>query len=157
MAGNWWESNNNALAAPPAVTPPAMMNYGDYNFGGAGFGGQFVADPAGAVRMQNGAGSQWFNNSGGMSQQGNSGFGFNTNTVGMVMGGLQALGSLWNSYNQQKMAKEQFRFQKQAWQTNLANQTKTYNTALEDRIRARHFTEGKSSADTDSYLNQHRL
>lgn len=155
MAGNYWDSSNNVLAAPPTVTPPSMMNYGNYNFGGAGYGGQFTADPAGAVRMQNGAGSQWFNNSGSTSQQ--DGFGFNSNTIGMVMGGLQALGSLWNSYNQQKLAKEQFKFQKQAWQTNLANQTKTYNTALEDRIRARHFTEGKSAKETNDYIATHRL
>lgn len=82
---------------------------------------------------------------------------FNTNNLGLVVGGIQTLGSLWNSYQQNKLAKEQIALQRQSFQTNLANNTQTYNTALEDRIRSRHFTEGKTSAQTDQYLSQNKL
>lgn len=77
--------------------------------------------------------------------------------AGILLGGAQILGNLWNSYQAQKMAKEQMGFAKEQWRTNLANQTQTYNTALEDRIRARHFTEGRDSSETDAYLEKHSL
>lgn len=74
-----------------------------------------------------------------------------------IIGGVQVLGSLWNSFQQHKMAKEQMAFAREQWDTNLQNQTQTYNTALEDRIRARHFTESKDSGQTDAYLAEHSL
>ena len=77
--------------------------------------------------------------------------------MGLALGGLQTVGSLWNAYQQQKIAKESLSFQKEAFNTNLKNSTQTYNTALEDRIRARHYTEGKSDNDTSSYLKEHSL
>lgn len=77
--------------------------------------------------------------------------------AGLILGGVQVLGNLWSTYQQHKMAKEQMSFAREQWDTNLANQTQTYNTALEDRIRARHFTEGKSGGETDAYLEKNRL
>lgn len=74
-----------------------------------------------------------------------------------ALGSIQTLGSLWNSYQQNKLAKESFKFQKEAYATNLANQEKTYNTALEGRINAQYATEGKSSADAASYIDSHSL
>lgn len=85
-----------------------------------------------------------------------SGKGFAGN-MGMIMGGVQALGNLWNSYQQNKLAKEQFAFQKDAWNTNINMQKQTYNTALDDRIRSRHAATGQSSADTEAYLDKHKL
>jgi len=81
----------------------------------------------------------------------------NTNNIGLVVGGIQTLGSLWNSYQQQKIAKEQLALQRQAFQTNLTNNTKTYNTALADRIRSRYVTEGKTSAQANQYLSANKL
>lgn len=60
------------------------------------------------------------------------------------LGAIQTLGSLWNSFQKQKLAKQSLAFQKDAYNTNMANQKQTYNTALEDRIRARYATEGRS-------------
>lgn len=98
---------------------------------------------------------------GGIQQQGsffrNSDGSFNTNNIGLVIGGIQTLGSLWNSYQQQKIAKEQLALQREAFQTNLANNTQTYNTALEDRIRARYNTEGRTSQEADQYLSENSL
>lgn len=82
---------------------------------------------------------------------------FNTGNLQLALGGIQALGSLWNSYQQQKLAKEQVSLARDTFQTNLENNTQTYNTALEDRIRARHHTEGRSSSETDAYLSENRL
>ena len=74
-----------------------------------------------------------------------------------ALGAIQTLGSLWNSFQQNKMAKEAMKFQKEAYNTNLANQEQSYNTALEDRINARYVTEGKSQAQADSYIEKNRL
>lgn len=81
---------------------------------------------------------------------------FNTGNAQLVLGGIQTIGSLWNSFQQQKLAKETFKFNKKAYETNLANQKSTYNTALEDRIRARYATEGRSE-QADSYIDNHSL
>lgn len=76
--------------------------------------------------------------------------------AGLALGAIQTLGSLWNSFQQQKMAKKTFALQEESYRTNLANQTKTYNTALEDRIRARYATEGRSG-EADSYIADNSL
>lgn len=67
-----------------------------------------------------------------------------------ILGGILGFGK-------NKLAKKTFEFQKDAFNANLANQTQTYNTGLEDRIRSRHNTEGRTGAFTESYLGQHRL
>ncbi|ANJ20716.1 virion protein [Roseobacter phage RD-1410Ws-07] len=77
--------------------------------------------------------------------------------AGLILGGVQVLGNLWNSYQAHKMAKEQMSFAREQWNTNLANQTQTYNTALEDRIRARHAYSGQGEGDTQAYLDEHSL
>jgi hypothetical protein len=74
-----------------------------------------------------------------------------------ALGAIQTLGSLWNSFQQNKMAKESFKFQKEAYQTNLGNQEQSYNTALEGRITAQYATEGKSQKEADAYIDRHSL
>ncbi len=74
----------------------------------------------------------------------------------MVLGGLETLGTLWGAFQQNKLARKSLKFQKQAFQTNLANSTKVYNTALEDRIRARYATEGRSE-QADAKIRENRL
>lgn len=81
---------------------------------------------------------------------------FNTGNLQLALGGIQTLGALWNSYQQNKLAKESLSLQRDAFETNLANQTQTYNTSLEDRIRARYATEGRSE-QADSYIAEHSL
>lgn len=92
------------------------------------------------------------------SNNGNStGFGFNAPTANLVLGGLQTIGSLWQAWQANKLAKEQFKFQKDITETNLANQIQSYNTALEDRTRVRAFTEGMNPSDAQAYLDANRL
>lgn len=74
-----------------------------------------------------------------------------------ALGAIQTLGSLWNSYRQNKMAEESMKFEKEAFATNLANTEQSYNTALEDRINARYVTEGKSQAEADAYIQKNSL
>ncbi len=75
----------------------------------------------------------------------------------VALGGIAVLGNLWNSYQQQKIAKDQLKFAKNQWNTNLSNQKQTYNTALEDRIRSRHAYSGKDENQTQEYLSKNRL
>lgn len=89
---------------------------------------------------------------------GNLGEGLGALDVGrLAVGGLQTLAGLWNSFQANKLAKQQFRFQKDFAQTNLTNSVQDYNTKLEDRIRSRSFTEGRDGAYADSYLEKNRL
>ena len=74
-----------------------------------------------------------------------------------ISSGIQTLGNLYMAYQQNKLAKESLKFQKDSYKTNLANQSQTYNTALEDRIRSRYNTEGKSSSEADQYLEKNSL
>ena len=74
----------------------------------------------------------------------------------MAIGGLETLGNIWSSFQQIKLAKKSLKFQKEAFRTNLKNSTQVYNTALEDRIRARYHTEGRSD-EADAKIEANRL
>ncbi|AWY09413.1 structural protein [Ruegeria phage vB_RpoP-V13] len=94
-----------------------------------------------------GAGTFWKNGDGSL----------NTNNIGLVLGGVQMLGNLWNSYQAHKLAKEQMAFAREQWDTNLANQTQTYNTALEDRIRGRYAVGERTDAQVQEEVSRHAL
>lgn len=81
---------------------------------------------------------------------------FNTNNLKLGLGAIKTLGSLWMSFKQNKLAEKSLALQEKAFETNLHNQTTSYNTALEDRIRARYHTEGRSE-QADSYIDNHKL
>ena len=80
----------------------------------------------------------------------------NTENLKLGLGGIQTLGALWNAFQKNKIAKESLSLQRKAFETNLANQTQNYNTSLEDRIRARYATEGRSG-EANAYIAKHRL
>lgn len=86
-----------------------------------------------------------------------SGFGFNAGTLGAITSGIGTIGNLWNAFQAQKLAKEQFAFTKDVTNTNLNNSIKSYNTSLDDRIRARGFTEGQSQQQQDDYITKNQL
>lgn len=73
------------------------------------------------------------------------------------IGGLSALGNLYFGSQQLGLAQDQFNFQKQAYNTNLANQTKAYNSALTDRISTRAKTNGLSDAEVNKYLSKYSM
>lgn len=71
--------------------------------------------------------------------------------------GIGALGQLWLGSQQLGLAKDNFRFQKGAFNANLANSIASYNTALEDRIRGRTSAYDGKEADVQNYLNKNKL
>lgn len=75
---------------------------------------------------------------------------------GYVMDGLGAIGGLWGAIQKNKIAKQQLALSKEAYNTNMNNTIKSYNTALEDRIRARYIMEGRSD-EADAYISEHKL
>lgn len=94
----------------------------------------------------------------GMGQQGGgSNFWSKDGGAGLILGGIQVLGNLWSSFQAHKMAKEQMKFAREQWDTNLANQTQTYNTALEDRIRGRYATGTRTEGELQSEIDKHSL
>ena len=107
---------------------------------------------------------QWGNPQGGMDfgAAGASGGGLFDGMSGfdglkLGVAGLGTLGSLWSSFQANKLAKEQFKFTKDFAQKNLANQIASYNTALEDRSRSRAVVEGQSAETAKSYVDTNRL
>ena len=80
--------------------------------------------------------------------------GFNLGTGQLILGGVQALGNLWAAWEAQKLAKEQFNFQKGVTNTNMANQIQSYNTQLTDRINARAHMEGRPEGYAQTYIEE---
>jgi hypothetical protein len=87
----------------------------------------------------------------------NSGFGFNANTLNFGLGALSTIGNLYGAFQANKLAKDQFNFQKQFAQDNLANQIKSYNTTLSDRARSRGVVEGQTQDQVNQYIDQNSL
>lgn len=84
-------------------------------------------------------------------------FGMNLPTFQMGMQGVSTLGNLWGAWQSNKLAKDQLNFTKDYANRNLHNQTKAYNTALEDRARSRAMVEGQSATQQQSYIDRNRL
>ena len=114
------------------------MNY-DGQYGGA------IASGAGAAQQQQ-------MNPGGMQSPALTGW----QKFGYVMDGIGAIGGLWGAIQQNKIAKQQLALSKEAYNTNMNNTIKTYNTALEDRIRARYTMEGRAD-QADGYIEDNKL
>lgn len=75
----------------------------------------------------------------------------------MGLGGLNALGNIYGALQANKLAKNQFSFAKDVTNTNLNNQIKSYNTALEDRARSRAVAENRDQSTADAYIAANRL
>lgn len=119
----------------------------------AGFGiMDALNSPAGGIRG-NSSGSLF---GGGGQNRGGFGLGGGFNLDG-ILGALGTGFGMYNAFQANKLAKKQFNFTKDITNTNLNNQMKSYNTALEDRIRSRTAMEGRDAQDAEAYLNEHRL
>lgn len=84
------------------------------------------------------------------------GLGF-TDKVGLGLQGLSTVAGLVMGLKQLSLANKQFNFQKQFATTNLANQVKSYNTALSDRLRSRAVMETGSTAGSDQAIAANSL
>lgn len=86
-----------------------------------------------------------------------TGLGVNVGTGQLALSGLGALAGIWNSTNTNKLAKDQFKFQKDFANTNLNNSIKSYNTSLEDRLTSRGVAQGNSSAEVQDQIARNRM
>jgi len=75
------------------------------------------------------------------------------------LGAISTLGSLWNSFQQNKIAKKSIQLQERTFETNLKNQTQSYNTELRDRIENRYRSEGRENyqQQADGYVDRNKL
>jgi hypothetical protein len=93
----------------------------------------------------------------GSSPGGMGGLGFNLDTGKLVLGGLQTIGSLWQAFEANKLAKEQFKFGKDFANVNLANSIQSYNTQVDNIGRSRAVTEGQSPEQAAAWLATNKL
>jgi hypothetical protein len=142
-----WTNNLNYSLGPNKVGDPGYVSP-------AGMQSQFDNPLIGSIRSDLGSGS-------GIGANANSAFGtglgWNVGTGQLAMSGLGALGNLWSAYQANNMAKQQLDFTKGVTNTNLANQIKSYNTALTDRSVARGKAEGMSQDDVNAYIARNSL
>lgn len=91
--------------------------------------------------------------------QSDSGLGFNLGTMNLGVNALAAIGGLYNAFQSNQLARDQFAFTKEVTNTNLNNQIKTFNTTLEDRARARARLDGREDVEayTKEYMDKHRI
>lgn len=88
---------------------------------------------------------------------GGTGFGWNMNTAQLGLGALQSLGGLFNAFQSNRLARDQFNFTKEFANTNLNNSIQSYNTSLSDRANARAKVQGDSDSERDAYIAANRL
>lgn len=82
--------------------------------------------------------------------------GFNWDNAGSIMQGIAGFGMALAALKANKIAQQSLRAQTAIANANLANSTSEYNTALEDRARARYAYMGQAD-QADSYINNNRL
>jgi len=149
-----WGGNPNDNLGQPVVPQVALSgNSMNYN----------ASQPASGIQIPDGLMGQVGDAVGGSQGGFMNGFfgnkddGANWGNIGKIGSGLETLGNIWNAYQQTKMAKESFNFQKQAYAEQLGDSRQVYNTSLEGRARARFNTEGGSQEQADQYVNNHAL
>lgn len=77
------------------------------------------------------------------------GLGKNLGTMQLGIGALGGLANIWQGFQQNKLAKASFNHQKGLLDTNLANQIKSFNLQLDDKLRSRQVVEGTSDASRE--------
>lgn len=125
-------------------------------FGGGSGATSFAAPSTGAPQV-NGNNAVFSPNLGAGAVTPESGFGMNLGTAGAALGGLNAIGGFLQGNKAMKLAKDQFKFQKDLANTNLNNSIKSYNTSLEDRLTARGAQQGDDPALTQERIDRNRL
>lgn len=92
------------------------------------------------------------------NQQGGSDLAWNTGTLNTGFKGLATLGSLWGAFQGNKLARKQFSAAQDAYNTNVTNQIKSYNTSLEDRIRSRYaYNDKAGQAEATRQIEANKL
>ena len=76
---------------------------------------------------------------------------------GMALGALSGLGNLFMGMQNYGLAKDQLKFQKDAYNKNYAAQAKTTNASLEDRQAARVASNPGAYQSVSEYMNKNRI
>ena len=134
-----------------------QINYGASNPTGAYLQNTASVQPVAQGITGPGVGQQVAPQVGGINNNLSTPLGMNLGTGQLVLGGIGTIGNLWSAWQAQKLAKEQFNYQKGITDTNLANQIQSYNTALSDRMNARGFVQGDSQSTIDQYIEENSL
>lgn len=127
-----WMSNNNQNFNTPAM---------NYNPGAAIGMGANLGSPA-PTSFMSGSANQ---------------LGLNVPTFQLGLGALGSLANIYSGFQANKLAKDQLNFAKSVTNTNLNNQIKSYNTALEDRARSRAVAENRDQSTADAYIAANKL
>lgn len=94
----------------------------------------------------------------GSKSGGGSDLSWNNATLQTGLQGLATLGNLWGAYQGNKLARKQFSAAQDAYNTNVTNQIKSYNTSLEDRIRSRYvYNDEAGQAEATRQIEKHKL
>ncbi|EOC5838408.1 hypothetical protein [Acinetobacter baumannii] len=80
-----------------------------------------------------------------------------TDQLNALAGAATALNGIWNGFQQNKMAKKQFNFQKDIFNQQWGAAKQQYNTQLEDRQRARVASNPNAYESVSSYMNKYGL
>lgn len=83
--------------------------------------------------------------------------GMNIPTFQLGLGAIGSLANIYGGFQANKLAKDQLNFAKSVTNTNLNNQIKSYNTALEDRARSRAVAENRDQSTADAYIAANKL
>lgn len=86
-----------------------------------------------------------------------AGFGLNIPTANLALGGLSTLANIFMGMQALGQAKDQFNFTRRTTQANLENQTKSYNTNMEDKLSARAAFYGQGRDYVDDYMSRNAL
>ena len=156
-----WQQTNLPMSMIDEYIPPGVADYSLVSSTGAPGVTTGLSLGTGGIGMQAPNVGFWApgNNSVlGKTGTADSGLGFNLGTLNMGVNALAAIGGLYNAFQSNKLAKDQFAFTKEVTNTNLNNQIKTFNTTMEDRARARARLDGREDVEgyTQDYMNKNR-
>jgi hypothetical protein len=153
---------------PQPLTPTPNLSFGSGQGAGAGYmspelgglaGNQQITMPGGmAASMDWLKANQQPDVLGGAGAGASPlGFGMNLPTLQLGMGALQTGAGLYTGLQALGLANKQYKLSREMANANLNNSISSYNTSLEDRVRARYGVEGKSQDEASAYVNSHKM
>lgn len=153
---------------PQPLYPTPNLSFGSAYPQGAGVGGYMSPELGGLtgnqqVAMPGGlsASMDWMKANQQPDVMGGAGaplgLGMNLPTLQLGMGALQTGAGLYTGLQALGLANKQYKLSREMANANLNNSISSYNTSLEDRVRARYGVEGKSQDDASGYIDSHKM
>ena len=151
--GSWGQPNLNLMGQVPH--PPMF----DYSLGGQGMTPAMGMGGAQGLQLGGNNGYAGMSNWG-VGSAGNSlgsGFGMNMPTFALGLQGLNSLGSLYMGAKSLDLANRQFSSAKNIADTNMRNQTQSYNDTLENKLRRIGSFNETSKEETEAEIARRKL